>query len=70
MKFKLGDRVWLNKEKNFWGYIVRIECDPFEEVDVEWESKEWVTYVIRVYRSFYTDGYTDFYRSANDISLV
>lgn len=68
--FNIGDKVQLNKEADFLGYIVRIECDPIEESAVEWESKNWATYVVRVYYPLYKGGYADFYRSADEISLV
>ena len=46
------------------GYIVGITIDPLEESEVRYES---YTYIIRVFRPFYKDGYFDFQRSGHDL---
>ena len=46
------------------GYIVGITIDPLEECEVKYES---FTYTIRVFKSFYKDGYFDFQRSGEDL---
>ena len=49
------------------GYVVKIEIDPLEECDVNFDT---VFYTIRVYKKFYYYGYADFVRSENDLTLV
>lgn len=69
--YKIGQKVQItDTTEPIIGYIVKIEIDPFEEVDVAFESKEWVDYTIRVYKPFYINGYTDFDRTENDIRNV
>jgi hypothetical protein len=69
--YKIGQKVQItDTTEPIIGYIVKIEIDPLEETDVAFESKEWVGYTIRVYKPFYTNGYTDFSRTENDIKNV
>ena len=65
MKYRIGQKV---KFEAFEGYIVGINIDPLEELDVAFESREWVNYTIRVYKKFYTNGYTDFCRSEGEFT--
>lgn len=68
--FNIGDKVsFISKvnEKPIYGYIVKIEIDPFEEVDVRFDKHNYVFYTVRVYKSFYKDGYADFGRTENDL---
>ena len=46
------------------GYLVKIEIDPLEEIEIPYES---ATYTIRVFKPFYKNGYADFQRSGKDI---
>lgn len=70
--FQIGDKVIIdtNTKDPIKGYIVAITIDPLTESEVEFEKKNWVGYTVRVYRNFYIDGYTDFYRSAWDLRKV
>ena len=66
--YKIGQKVQLlNTIKPIIGYIVKMEIDPLEEIDVASESKEWIIYTIRVYESFYIDGYADYCRTEREI---
>lgn len=66
--YKIGQKVQLlNTIKPIIGYIVKMEIDPLEEIDVVSEAKEWIIYTIRVYESFYIDGYADYYRTEREI---
>ena len=66
--FQIGDKVIMDNTKvPIEGYIVAITIDPITESEVEFEKKEWVGYKVRVYRDFYIDGYTDFYRDAGSL---
>lgn len=68
--FKIGQKVQFDGIEPITGYIVAITIDPFEESDVYFEAHNWVTYVIRVYKPFYKDGYADYYRSEEDLRNV
>ena len=69
--YKVGQKVQItDTTEPIIGYIVKIEIDPLEETDVAFESKEWVGYTIRVYKPFYTNGYTDFSSTERDIRNV
>ena len=66
--YKIGQRVRLvGVGVPIIGYIVKMEIDPLEETEVASESKEWIIYTIRVYKDFYTNGYTDYCRTERDI---
>ncbi|MBO7691399.1 MAG: hypothetical protein J6T10_02040 [Methanobrevibacter sp.] len=68
--FKIGDKVYFNSkvtEEPIYGYIVKIEIDPFEEIDVKFDKENYVFYTIRVYKNFYKDGYADFNRTEREI---
>lgn len=66
--YKIGQKVQLlNTIKPIIGYIVKMEIDPLEEINVVSEAKEWIIYTIRVYESFYIDGYADYYRTEREI---
>lgn len=66
--YKIGQKVQiLNVIKPTTGYIVKMEIDPLEEIDVTSESKEWIIYTVRVYKPFYINGYTDYYRTEREI---
>ena len=66
--YKIGQKVQIiDMVKPITGYIVKMEIDPLEEIDVASESKEWIIYTIRVYKDFYMNGYTDFCRTERDI---
>lgn len=67
--FKIGDKVSFGSVRTMVGYIVGINIDPIEESEVNFEKNNWVTYTIRVFKPFYKDGYTDFQRSSDEISL-
>lgn len=67
--YKIGQKVQIVNAVNepITGYIVKMQIDPLEEIDVASESKEWIIYTIRAYKSFYTNGYTDYHRTERDI---
>jgi len=66
--YKIGQKVQLiDTIKPIIGYIVKMEIDPLEEIDVASESKEWIIYTIRVYKPFYINGYTDYCRTGREI---
>lgn len=65
MKYHIGQKV---KFEALEGYIIGINIDSLEELDVAFESREWVSYTIRVYRKFYINGYTDFCRSEGEFA--
>ena len=66
--YKIGQKVQFDGVTDpIIGYIVKMEIDPLEEADVTSESKEWIIYTIRVYKPFYINGYTDFYRTEREI---
>lgn len=64
----VGDKVVFS-DYSMVGYIIKIEIDPIEESEVNFEKDNWVTYTIRVFQSFYIDGYADFQRTRDDIEL-
>jgi len=68
--FNIGDKVKFGGNFQLIGYIVKIEIDPFEEIDVNFDKKNYVFYTIRVYKDFYIDGYSDFQRTENDMIKV
>jgi len=68
--FNIGDKVRFGGNFQLTGYIVKIEIDPFEEIDVNFDKKNYVFYTIRVYKDFYIDGYSDFQRTENDMIKV
>lgn len=68
--FKIGDKVYFISNvdnKPIYGYVVKIEIDPFEETDVKFDKENYVFYTVRVYKNFYKDGYSDFGRTENDL---
>ena len=62
--YKIGQKVQFD---DMTGYIVGITIDPLDEVDVAFESRHWVTYIVRVYQPYFENGYSDFYRSEGDL---
>ncbi len=67
--FKIGDKVSLNSALTMDGYIVGINIDPIEESDVNFEKNNWVNYTVRVFKNFYKDGFFDFLRSEDEITI-
>lgn len=67
---KIGSKVSFDTKDPLVGYVVKIEIDPIEECEVNFEATESVFYTIRVYKKFYKYGYADFVRSENDLTLV
>lgn len=66
--YKIGQKVQiLDIIKPTIGYIVKMEIDPLEEIDVASETKDWIIYTIRVYKPFYQNGYTDYSRTKREI---
>lgn len=66
--YKIGQKVQLlGVIEPITGYIVKMEIDPLEEIDITSEAKEWIIYTIRVYKTFYTNGYTDYCRTEREI---
>lgn len=66
--YKIGQKVEvIDALEPAIGYIVKIEIDPLEETEVVLEVKNWVFYTVRVYKDFYTDGYTEYYRTEREI---
>lgn len=67
--YKIGQKVQITGEvvAPIIGYIVAMEIDPLEEIDVTSETKEWILYTIRVYKPFYANGYTDYLRTEREI---
>ena len=68
--FNIGDKVKFGTTSVLTGYIVKIEIDPFEEIDVKFDKTNYVFYTIRVFKDFYKDGYADFNRTENDFIKV
>ena len=65
--FKIGDKVTFDETI---GYIVKIEIDPFNEVDYDlYHAEEQAIYTIRVFKPFYQYGYYDFQRTSDEIIL-
>ena len=67
--FKIGDKVSFGSVHTLIGYIVGINIDPNKESDVNFHKNNWVDYTIRVFKDFYKDGFTDFRRSENEITI-
>lgn len=67
--FKIGDKVSFSSDYTMTGYIVGINIDPIEESDVNFEKNNWVDYTIRVFKDFYKDGFFDFRRTENEITI-
>lgn len=65
--YKIGQKVKFGEAVIMTGYIVGITIDPLEETDVAFESKHCVTYIVRRYKPYLTNGYFDFYRSEGDL---
>lgn len=63
---KIGQKVKFNK---LVGYIVGINIDPIEEIEVNLEAQWGVTYTIRVFKNFYKNGYADFQRCAAEFEI-
>lgn len=68
--FNIGDKVKFGTTFVLTGYIVKIEIDPFEEIDVKFDKTNYVFYTVRVFKDFYKDGYADFNRTENDLTKV
>lgn len=68
--FKIGQKVMVSGNPEVVGYIVEMYIDPLEESDVAFEVENWIIYKVRVYREFYTDGYSDYGCTASDLTLV
>lgn len=68
--FNIGDKVKFGKDFHLIGYIVKIEIDPIEEIEVNFDKENYVAYTIRVYKDFYIGGYSDFRRTENDMIKV
>lgn len=65
--YKIGQKVRLKGTNLIAGYIVKMEIDPIEEIEVASETEDWIIYTIRVYKRFYRDGYTDYCRTEQEI---
>ena len=66
--YKIGQKVQIpDTIEPVIGYIIKMEIDPLEEIDVASESKEWIIYTVRVYKPFYINGYTDYRRTEREI---
>lgn len=66
--YKIGQKVQLtNTIDPIIGYIVKMEIDPLEEIDIDYETKKWIIYTIRVYKPFYINSYTDYCRTEREI---
>ena len=67
--YKIGQKIQLIDSSNpvIVGYIVKMEIDPLEEIEVAFESKECIIYTIRVYKDFYINGYTDYCYTEKEI---
>lgn len=72
--FKVGQKVMIDNEPEFVGYIVKIEYDPLDVDEakiIEYGLTYYIlTYYIRVFKPFYKDGYFDFCRSENELTAV
>ena len=68
--FNIGDKVIFGGNFQLTGYIVKIEIDPIEEIEVNFDKKNYVFYTIRVFKDFYIDGYADFQRTENEMIKV
>lgn len=67
--FKIGDKVMIGNDERLVGYIVSMTIDPLEEYEVKAET-EFIVYVVRVFKPFYSGGYTDFTRMEHDLCLA
>ena len=67
---KIGSKVSFGAKEKLVGYIVKIEIDPLEEYEVNFEAKAMIFYTIRVYKDFYMNKYADFVRVEDDLTLV
>lgn len=68
--FNIGDKVRFGNNSHLTGYIVKIEIDPIEEIEVNFDKKNYVFYTIRVFKDFYINGYADFNRTENVLVRV
>lgn len=69
--YKIGQKVQvIDITEPAVGYIVKIEIDPLEEIEVIPEVKYWVFYTIRVYKDFYKNGYTEYCRTEREIKNI
>lgn len=64
---KIGDKVMVDKDEQLTGYIVKMEYEPLEEYDAKTLSEDEICYTVRVYKSFWLGGYTDFNRMEHDL---
>ena len=65
--FNLGDKVYI-KRPEMAGYLVEKRIDPIEEYEVKYNKQDYFTYCkVRVYRTFYKDGYFDFQCMENEL---
>lgn len=67
--FKIGDKVVFGSSYKMTGYIVGINIDLVEESDVNFDKNNWVNYTIRVFKKFYKDGFSDFRRAEDEITI-
>jgi len=67
--FKIGDKVMIDNNEHLVGYIVSMIIDPLEEYEVKNETG-FITYVVRVFKPFYIDGYSDFHRMGHDLTKI
>ena len=67
--FNIGDKVIFGGNFQLTGYIVKIEIDPIEEIEVNFDKKNYVYYTIRVFKDFYKDGFSDFQRTEKDLTI-
>ena len=67
--FKIGDKVSIKTNMDWLleGYIVKIEIDPLEEIEVNFDKTNYVFYTVRVFKNFYKNGYADFSRTEDDL---
>lgn len=66
--FKLGQKVMIDNEPTLIGYIVKIEYDPLDEIEAT--MIDYTFYYIRVFKTFYKDGYFDFCRGEDAMTAV
>lgn len=67
--FKIGDKVMIDNNEQLVGYIVSMTIDPLEAYEVKIET-DCIVYVVRVFKSFYSYGYSDFHRMGNNLTKV
>ena len=66
--YKIGQKVQIiDSVRPITGYIVKMEIDPPEEIDVASEAEDWIIYTIRVYKRLHLDGYADYCRTEREI---